>query len=190
MKLFGFVVAAIATFLLGAAPSLAGARLNAFRDAKTLVLQTPSNYLNPEGWTSFARERLISSIDGTWIELRDLDLDGDVDLAKACQEKPIRMRKIDDYSFSMVIDYQSPKGKMDYRAEYINRRGASYAIRNDFRARSKMLGPDAPAAQKEIMEASAAMYANQDAILLPLGPDVLLEFRGQDGFPELYGRCE
>lgn len=190
MKAIGLVIAAMAALLLGAAPSQAGTRIDTFRDAKTQVLQTPSDYISSEGWTSVARDRLISSIDGTWIALRDLDLGGDVDLAKACQEKPIRMRKIDDYSFSMEIDYQSPKGKMDYRAEYINRRGASYAIRNDFRARSRTLGPDAPEAQRAIIEAAAAMYANQDAILLSLGPDVLLEFRGQDGFPELYGRCQ
>lgn len=191
MKLLRLVIVASVAFLLGAVPSLAWSRLDDFRGAKIQVLQTVSDSLHQDGWSNLARERLISSINGTWIALTNLDLDGDVDLAKVCQEKPIRMRKIDDYSFSMEIEGQLPnKEKIVFRNEYINRRGLSYAIRMDFRSRFNILGPDAPADQRAVLQEAAAEYANLDAVLLLLSPDVLLEVGGQGGFPQLYGRCE
>jgi len=191
MKLFGLIATISEILLFGASPSLAWSRLDDFRGAKILVLQTVSGFLHQDGWSSFARERLISSIDGTWIALTNLDLDGNVDLAKVCKEKPIHMRKIDDYSFSMEVDDQlSNKKKIVFRNEYINRHGLSYAIRMDFRSRFNILGPDAPADQRAILQEGAAEYANLDAILLPLSPNVLLEVGGQGGFPQLYGRCE
>ncbi|PRD41197.1 hypothetical protein C5748_22835 [Phyllobacterium phragmitis] len=161
-------------------------KLNEFREVKMKIFQTLYNGISPSGWGEEAPKRLFDKIEGKWVRLSDVDLSDAASLEAACRDEWTLFSRVDGYSFSGVTMskfYDEPR-----RTEYISRSGSTYAVRNDFRYMSN--SSKTPAENKDFLLGMSARSANQEAVLLPLTPNILLEVRVEGGFPELLGRCE
>lgn len=190
-RITGLSIATSILFFELSGISYAISRLEEFRASKLAVHQTLLGGISPLAWSEEAKKHLLDSINGNWIRLSQIDLSDIENFKAACKKDALRFYKIDDYSFGVDNTLMTNDGNsVVIKFEYIGKGGVSYAIRRDYRAYNKYMMDSMKLSEGDFALVNNARMANQEAIVLLLTPNTLMQIDFYAGFPEIFGRCE
>jgi hypothetical protein len=137
-------------------------------------------------WLQQKNRELLDQIDGAWVSLNQIELKDADALTKACAKPRFKFAAINRYSFARIWTF----GTEEAHDIYMWKAGLSYNIRRDTDAyiRDNHKKESAPSDELETGDQPYLKSANQEAVLMMISPNVLLEING--GMEQLYGRCE
>ncbi|RWO61179.1 hypothetical protein [Mesorhizobium sp.] len=147
--------------------------------AKIKLLGTPRAGPGMGLWAQQTNERLISLIEGKWIDLGYSDLTSEDNMNKYCDKFGESFKKLTDYSFDIIGPIT--RSKHAIHREYIFRTGISYNYRWNIEQQMEVLGRGNG---KEILK-----NANGTSALLLMTPHTMLEIDFDFAQPILWGRC-
>ncbi|RWP57875.1 hypothetical protein [Mesorhizobium sp.] len=133
-------------------------------------------------WAQQTNERLLSIIEGKWVDLGYSDLTSEDSMKKYCLKYGESFKKLTDYSFEIIAPIV-PRAKHAIHKEYIFKTGMSYNYRWNIQQQMEVLGT-LGGNGKQILR-----NANGTSALLMMTPNTLLEVDFDLGMPFIWGRC-
>ncbi|MEI9419869.1 hypothetical protein O7A70_01550 [Mesorhizobium sp. Cs1299R1N1] len=134
-------------------------------------------------WAKQTNERLMSTLEGKWVDLGYSDLTSEDRLNKYCREFGVTFRKLTDYSFEVTSQAVLRHAKQPIHKEYIFKMGMSYNYRWNIQQQIDNLGDSEPTSTQILRN------ANGTSSLMMMSPNILLEVDFGFGMPFLWGRC-
>ncbi|MFD9896606.1 hypothetical protein [Mesorhizobium sp. NPDC059025] len=144
-------------------------------------LIVPNLIPSQQMWRQGNHERLMSMIEGAWLDASARAPGSEVDFKKNCSDFGGLFKRINGYSFEMIFKDSLRKSKSDIRVIYIFKDGFAYNVRYDVEKQIEMFG--------ELQAKDFFRRANQTSILILMSPNALLEINAETGFPTLWSRC-
>lgn len=151
--------------------------------AKTQLFGTPRPGPGLGLWAKQTNERLMSIIEGTWVDLGYSDLATEDSFRKACHDYGVAFKKKNRYKFDAISRWKSGRTEGEISREYIFKSGISYNFRWNIDQQMKLLGDSEPNGPKVLQS------ANGTSALLMMTPNTMLETDFATGLPFLWGRC-
>lgn len=134
-------------------------------------------------WGDQTHAKLMGMIEGTWTDVGYADMSTADKFAEYCQNFGYKLKKLNDYTFEMVLPADGKLRNYEFRQEYIVKSGVVYNIRRDIVNQMKIHGDYGPNVRLVLND------ANMTSTLMALSPNVVLEVGLQSGLPTLWGRC-
>lgn len=134
-------------------------------------------------WAKQTNERLMSVIEGKWVDLGYSDLTSEDSMNKYCHKFGDYFKKLTDYSFEIISPIIVPRQPQAIHKEYIFKTGMSYNYRWNIQQQMDVFGTLAGNG------AQILKSANGTSALLMMTPNTLLEVDFDLGMPFLWGRC-
>jgi hypothetical protein len=151
--------------------------------AKIKLLGTPRAGPGMGLWAKQTNERLLSAIEGKWIDLGYSDLTSEDSMKKYCHQYGETFKKLTDYSFEIIGPISPPRVKEAIHKEYVFKTGMSYNYRWNIQQQMDVLGNSEPISTQILKNASGT------SALMMMTPSTLLEVDFDLGMPYLWGRC-
>jgi hypothetical protein len=156
---------------------------NQLLSAKTQLFQTSRPGPGLGLWAKQTNERLMSVIEGTWVDLGYTDLGSEETFRKACRDYGMVVKRENNYSFVVTSHVKLGRREGDVSKEYIFKSGISYNFRWNIDQQMKIFGDDEPNGPKVLQN------ANGTSALLMTTPNTMVEADFATGIPFLWGRC-
>jgi len=161
----------------------ASALYDEFLAAKIKLLGTQRSDPGMGLWAKQTNERLISTIEGKWVDLGYADLTSEDSLNKYCQEFGVLFKRLTNYSFEVTSPTILRRAKEPIHKDYIFKTGMSYNYRWNIQQQMDNLGDSEPTSTQILRN------ANGTSALMMMSPNTLLEVDFNFGMPFLWGRC-
>jgi hypothetical protein len=178
----GVLIAAL-TAALGVSAAQANERYAELNIAKLKLLGTLRADPGLGLWGDQTHASLMGMIEGTWTDVGYADMSTADKFAEYCQKFAYKIKKLNDYTFEMVLPAFPQNRKHEFRQEYILKSGLVYNIRRDIVNQMKIHGDYGPNVRLVLND------ANMTSTLMVLSPNVVLEVGLESGLPTLWGRC-
>lgn len=179
MRLFATLCALILTSSLATASALYDELLTA--KIRLLGTQRPDPGMGL--WAKQTNERLLSIIEGKWIDLGYSDLIDEDSMNKYCSSYGSYFKKLTYYSFEIVSKANFPRAKQAIHKEYTFKTGMSYNYQWNIEQQMAVIGNSEPISTQILRNASGT------SALIMMTPNTLLEIDFGSGMPFLWGRC-
>lgn len=177
------IVAAFCTLMLLSPAATASALYDEFLGAKIKLLGTQRSDPGMGLWAKQTNERLLSMIEGKWIDLGNSDLTSEDSMNKYCREFGASFKRLTGYSFEITSPTTLRRAKQPIHKEYIFKTGMSYNYRWNIQQQMDNLGNSEPTSTQILRN------ANGTSALMMMTPNTLLEVDFAFGMPFLWGRC-
>ena len=175
--------ATLCTLILLPSMATASALYDELLTAKVKLLGTQRPGPGMGLWAKQTNERLMSTIEGRWVDLGYSDLISEESLNKYCKDFGTIFRVLTTYSFEVTSNNILRHAKQPMHKEYIFKTGMSYNYRWNVQQQMDNLGDSEPTSTQILRN------ANGTSSLMMLSPNILLEVDFDFGMPFLWGRC-
>ena len=145
------------------------------------LIASPKLVPSQQLWQKRNHEKLMSMIEGVWIQASEKKMDSEKSYLELCNDLGFSFKRLTDYSFDIFLVKKDPAHEI--HIEYIFKSGIVYNTRSNIEQQFAEFGRDQPNGPTVLRD------ANTSSVLIALSPNTILEADTEGEKPILWSRC-